>query len=614
MADQLALYNVALAHLGARRLASLAEPRESARVLADEWEAAVRGCLEMAPWSFATRTKAVDFSGAAPNQFRYTLPKPADWLRTVDVAADPTVTVPLDGYAEEGAAWYANQTTIWVRFVSYDPAYGLNTNGWPQHFADLVCLTLAVRCCRRLTGDASMLADLLKLREQASQDALVLEEQTAARQPSASVDPGDNRLQVYNDALAHLGRARIYALTQASETVRALNDQYRSALRWCLQQTTWGFATRTVGLTPTTGVYPLVGFANAFAKPADWVRTMNVAADDALQVPVSTYVEEGPNWYASVPKLVVHYVSSDATFGGNPALWPPAFCDLLALRLAEVSIGRLGDPKMAEDIVKLRLAAQAIAQGIETEDLARTFPITDAGLTRLQISNDALSHLGLPRIAGFTEANGRVRALNDEWDLAVRWCLQQGPWTFAIRALMIGAETLPIPTFGYTNAFLKPTDWLQTVLVSMDEKFRSGLTSYADEVGYWFADADGLFVRYISTDPLFGLAMDRWPPTFADLLAIRLAEKTAGRLGQGAMLANLIAQREQAMKRLRASDAMNTPPAFPPTGSWVRARQGYRTGENRGGGSGAPRYPMQSSTSLGSDTGLPVNSNTVPRI
>lgn len=568
MADQLAIWNVALAHLGARRLASLTEPREPARVLADEWDAAVRGCLELAPWSFATRTQQV-FSGGGggAGPFPNRLPKPDDWLRTANLASDGALTQPLDGYLEEGANWYAAPTSIFARFVSTGAAYGYNVAGWPQQFADFVALALAARACRRLTGAADMLGDLVKLREAAKQDALAYEDQVAARQYPAPTGAGETRLQIYNSALAYLGRSRTHSLTATTDTVRELNDQWRSAVRWCLQQAPWHFATTTVGLAPAAGVTPRHGFQNAFAVPADWIVTANVAVDIELQQPMESYVEEGRYWFANSATLGVRYVSGDSTLGFDPSRWPEAFADLVALRLAEVSAGRLAaDPKGAlQEITQAREAAVAAARSIEAETVSRVLPIDPAILIRVAVCNDALSRLGVPRIFSLTEATETVRILISQWRPAVRWCLQKAPWSFATKTVGLPPAVGVSPRHGFSNAFAKPSDWVVTANVAADIELQQPLEAYVEEGGYWFANVPALGVRYVSADATVGLDTSDWTPAFADFVALRLAEICASRLTPDAkaLLPMIAQEREAAEATARAIEADTVSRALP---------------------------------------------------
>ncbi|AWV18818.1 hypothetical protein A3862_27450 [Methylobacterium sp. XJLW] len=804
MADQLAIWNVALAHLGERRLASLAEPREPTRVLADEWVAAVNGCLSIAPWAFSTKTAAITTTGAGTGTgpYPYGLPKPSDWLRTVDIGVEPTLTQPLTEYLEEGTFWAANIGLIIVRYVSTDPAFGYNVPFWHQPFADYVALALAARCCRRLTGAADMLGDILKLREAAMHDALAYEQETAARQYPLPTGAGETQLQVFNDtltrlgrpratsltnatsamralnrffleavrwslaqapwsfaarvigvnattganvsvysgafpkpadwvltldiaadqaftkpipnfndeagfwyadsnaiavryvsadpnfglnlsnwpegfrdlvaarlaalvagvlgaqeqvkaltedleaqrsaaldaeaaraarvfgvgaaqqtqlevyntALGHLGRPRMASISETNATSRALNDQFATAVRWCLRQGRWAFAARVATLVPN-GAVPPAPYTAAFAKPVDWVSTLDVAADAQVTQPITEFADEAGLWYAAAPQIVVRYVSSDPANGRNVTLWTPAFLDLVALRLAELSAGRLGAEAALPGIVEQRNAAMQEAQAVEAADAARRYP-GDADLrSQIAVLNDALAYLGRPRMAALTDAGPVMRAMIEAWPHAVRWALEQGPWTFAIRAIMIGPFGDNVPTFGYANAFKKPDDWLQTVLVSEFDDFRAGSTTFADETGWWFADAPGLFVQYLSLGPNYGMNLQRWSPSFVDLVALRIAERIAPQIGAGGLVAGLMALRADAMKRLRATDALNTPPRFAPNGSWVAARRGgNRAGRRWGAGPGGPPIPFTGDTTLSGDSDLPINNDFIPRI
>ncbi|MGX9983967.1 hypothetical protein [Methylobacterium fujisawaense] len=578
MADQLSVTNAALGHLGSRPIASLDEPREAPRVCALEWEAAVRWCLEMTGWQFATRSAAIPANGAAPpNQYASTLPKPADWIKTVDISVDGRLSIALEDYVEEGPYWYADPAVIFVRFVSSDPAYGFNVDRWPTTFADLVALRLAERAARRIANAADLLGEIQKRRTEAAQEALTVEEQNAARTFVGATEAGEVRLSIYNSALAHLGRARAVSLTQTTDTVRELNDQWRTSVRWCLQRAPWSFASRTLGFTPTDTVTPRAGFAHAFVKPADWVLTANIAQDGELQTPVDAYVEDQNVWFADCPALYVRMVSSDPQFGFNVARWSPQFCDLVALRLAEVSCGRLAqDAKdLWSNLVKLRGEAEMTARAIENESVARVVPVGGNALTRLQIYNDALAHMGLPRVPSLTDVGDVVRELNDQFRTCLRWTLQQAWWSFALRAKTFTPIAGSVPPNGFANVIQKPADWISSVEIAADARFTFPVTAYVDEFRYWFTDAAALSVRYVSDDPLFGADPSTWPPYFADLLALRIAEKSCGRLGGDPVklkgIVEMRAAAEAEARRFEAEVRARTMPPSDPTAA-IRLR------------------------------------------
>lgn len=146
MADRLSLYNGALRRIGQRKLANLSENVESRRQLDTAWDDnAVKGCLEAGLWMFAIRSMALTYSPSLDSQFgyRYIFTKPEDWCRTALLCSDEYMQVPLLQYRDEAGFWRADLETIYVGYVSDDPAFGGDMSLWPKAFADFVECTLA---------------------------------------------------------------------------------------------------------------------------------------------------------------------------------------------------------------------------------------------------------------------------------------------------------------------------------------------------------------------------------------------------------------------------------------------------------------------------------------
>ena len=101
-----------------------------------------------------------------------------------------------------------------------------------------------------------------------------------------------------------------------------------------------------------------------------------------------------------------------------------------------------------------------------------------AGLLQLKIYNAALGHLGERKIASLTENREPRRVLDDFYNDVVQYCLERGTWEFAARNVQIDASTSSSPPFGFTNAFVKPTDWVRTVLLSANECFDPPLRQF----------------------------------------------------------------------------------------------------------------------------------------
>lgn len=196
--------------------------------------------------------------------------------------------------------------------------------------------------------------------------------------------------------------------------------------------------------------------------------------------------------------------------------------------------------------------------------------------TQLGLYNEALRLIGERRLASLSENREPRRVLDDIWnDGAVNYCLEQGQWNFAMRAVEIDASTTITPTFGYQYAFDKPNDHIRTTGVCEDEYLAVPLTRMLEEVGFWLADIDPIFVRYVSNSDSYGNDLTRWPGTFSKYVAAFLASEAVFTLTQSAEKQNFILQLMQ--RRLidaRSKDAMADPTAFAPQGTWSNSRRG----------------------------------------
>lgn len=194
--------------------------------------------------------------------------------------------------------------------------------------------------------------------------------------------------------------------------------------------------------------------------------------------------------------------------------------------------------------------------------------------TQLALYNEALRLIGERRIASLSENREPRRVLDDVWnDGAREYCLEQGQWNFAMRAVEI-TKSDTVPAFGYINAFDKPNDFIRTCGVAEDEYFNVPLTRMVEEVGFWFADIDPIYVRYISSSANYGLDLTRWPKTFAKYVAAFLASEVVFTLTQSTEKQSYILQLMQ--RRLidaRSKDAMGDPTAFAPQGNWTVSRK-----------------------------------------
>jgi len=203
---------------------------------------------------------------------------------------------------------------------------------------------------------------------------------------------------------------------------------------------------------------------------------------------------------------------------------------------------------------------------------------------KLSLYNDALLLVGERFLASLTEEREPRRLLDQVWNSGgVKYCLEQGQWFFAMRTILIDYDPSIQPSYGYERAFLKPTDWVNTSSISSDEFFRTPLTQYVDEAGFWYASLDSLYVRYVSNDVNYGMNYSLWPDSFREFVAAHLASRIVIKLSNSeAERNNIHALRKELLKNAKSRCAMAESTKFPAQGNWTKSRM--RGGGRRGDG------------------------------
>ena len=201
-------------------------------------------------------------------------------------------------------------------------------------------------------------------------------------------------------------------------------------------------------------------------------------------------------------------------------------------------------------------------------------------ITQLKLYNDALRELGEREIASLSENREPRRLLDRVWDNdLIDYVLEQGQWNFATRTIQITYNPSVEPSFGYTRAFDKPTDWIRTTNISTDPYFQIPLVLYSDEAQYWFCDTDEIHVSFVSNDPQYGSDLSLWPSSFAKYVSTYMAGEILVRLSQNKTSEEKLERKiKRRLQKAISLDSLNQPVTFPPTGQWVSSRsRGSRT-------------------------------------
>jgi len=204
--------------------------------------------------------------------------------------------------------------------------------------------------------------------------------------------------------------------------------------------------------------------------------------------------------------------------------------------------------------------------------------------SKLKLYNAALRMCGERRLASLTEDREPRRLLDDAWDENIEdECLEAGQWKFAMRTVKIDYDTSISPDFGLRRAFEKPSDWVVTSALCSDEYFDQPLLQYVDEAGYWYADIDEIYVRYVSNDSGYGGDLSLWTNRFARYVASRLAGLIILKLtSDDDKQMSVIKLEDKYLSEAKSVDAMAEPTKFPPEGGWNMARRRGSSRRDRG--------------------------------
>lgn len=149
--------------------------------------------------------------------------------------------------------------------------------------------------------------------------------------------------------------------------------------------------------------------------------------------------------------------------------------------------------------------------------------------TKLSVYQAALRHLADARLNVITDDVTSRYALDDSWDAAVAFVLEQAAWRFAIKTLGLVSGGTPVP--GYSNSFTYPTDWVRThAIFAVSGALECPIDIREERTGI-SANVAALTIREVSSDfadP--ALSGHPWPEHFAEVVAAYLAFLVAARV------------------------------------------------------------------------------------
>lgn len=211
--------------------------------------------------------------------------------------------------------------------------------------------------------------------------------------------------------------------------------------------------------------------------------------------------------------------------------------------------------------------------------------------TALGLYNAALIEIGEGVLSSITEARKPRFVIDAIYDEVIADCLESGDWNFATAFARLDgdtgiaiSDTGSAATIGYRYGFEKPTTWLRTTGVSLDENFIAPLNDYADEGGLLYADSTPIYFKWVSNDTGAGLELARWPRSFTRYVEVALADRIVMAITQNAgdkeRLETVTLPR--AKRDALHKDARNEGTKFRRVSSWNAARSDGNFSRERG--------------------------------
>jgi hypothetical protein len=182
--------------------------------------------------------------------------------------------------------------------------------------------------------------------------------------------------------------------------------------------------------------------------------------------------------------------------------------------------------------------------------------------TELGIVNSALIKLGVEILSALPGTTRQGALANEQYSKIRDELLSEHPWNFAIKRATL-VPTLATPAFEFSYEYTLPADCLRVWAGQYEEDF------FQVEGGKLYSNYSDQKIRYIAKETTAAL----FPPTFAELLSLKLAADLAFVLVQSNSLKQTLLQEYLIKLRdARGYDAQENPPYLLTDDVFIKSR------------------------------------------
>lgn len=170
-------------------------------------------------------------------------------------------------------------------------------------------------------------------------------------------------VDICNLALDELGEAAITALDEGSPVANLCQRNYAPARDQVLRSHPWNFAVTRRRLARLSAA-PAFGFAYAYQRPTNWLRTISVHGS-AAGTDAPPYRMEGDRLLSDAAEIYLRYIARTE----DPNQYDPLFVDALAMRiaarLAKAITQSTGEKERIEALYRDALRKARAVDGVE---------------------------------------------------------------------------------------------------------------------------------------------------------------------------------------------------------------------------------------------------------
>jgi len=194
-------------------------------------------------------------------------------------------------------------------------------------------------------------------------------------------------------------------------------------------------------------------------------------------------------------------------------------------------------------------------------------------VTKLELYNMALGHLGPVRLANLTENRPDRREIDAVYDGALLAMLEEGLWYFALRSIQLDPDTDVTARFGLPYTYSLPADYVRLRSICLDEAQSVEDRSYKREGQFIFSAAARLYLTYVSDDTDYGLNLGAFTQLYADAVGAELAYRSGLPITKERGTKNdLLIIKKRMLTEAKRKEAVDERVKTKPVSSWVASR------------------------------------------